>query len=243
MHVVPGQNLRCRQSLVYATSAAYNHSVIFLASAQPMSLAERKLKCIWIEHCRFSAHDSQINKFAVAFHNPFHDGEHLLRAGNINDLQVADGVKCSDVVVAHVGGAVRTCLKICCGGQECNIQSVAFTEPTSIMLASATPTFSARCWSTSATPASSPLVVPRSESIETTLESRANTFMAAVTTSAALYDLAGSIFSKLSGLYRMRLSRSGTRSVSTGPIFERAEASPLVPVISRCMRRAASINC
>src|SRR5665213_44591 len=130
MHVVPGQNLRCRQSLVYATSAAYNHSVIFLASAQPMSLAERKLKCIWIEHCRFSAHDSQINKFAVAFHNPFHDGEHLLRAGNINDLQVADGVKCSDVVVAHVGGAVRTCLKICCGGQECNIQSVAFTEPT-----------------------------------------------------------------------------------------------------------------
>jgi hypothetical protein len=54
-----------------------------------------------------------------------------------------------------------------------------------IMLASATPTFRARRWSTAATPASRPLVVARSESTDTTAGSLAKTFIAAVTTSLA----------------------------------------------------------
>jgi hypothetical protein len=48
------------------------------------------------------------------------------------------------------------------------------------MLASATPAFKARRWSTAPIPASSPLVLARSESIDTTAGSRANTFIAAV---------------------------------------------------------------
>jgi hypothetical protein len=71
--------------------------------------------------------------------------------------------------------------------------SAAKASPISIILASATPAFKARRWSTAPMPASRPLVLARSESIETTAGSRANTFIAAVTMSLAAYSLALSI--------------------------------------------------
>ena len=70
--------------------------------------------------------------------------------------------------------------------------SAAKASPIPIMLASATPTLSARFWSTAAIPACSPLVEARSESMETTLGSRAKTFIAPVTISAELYSFFGS---------------------------------------------------
>ena len=123
------------------------------------------------------------------------------------------------------------------------LPSAAKASPMPIMLASATPTFSARRWSTAATPPSSPLVLARSESIDTTLASRANTFMAFVTMSLAANCLPGSSRGRRAASYLMALSRGGTLVVSVRPITCDSESwPPGFPVTWRCISSAAAMS-
>ena len=65
----------------------------------------------------------------VALHHPFHDREHLLRARDVDDLQVGDGIEGCAVVVAHMRRAVRARLEVGGRCEECDVEPVPLAQP------------------------------------------------------------------------------------------------------------------
>src|SRR5712691_6202352 len=97
---------------MYAAAAAYDDRGIARALPENVALSKLERVIAVVEHGRPGAHHADIHQAAVAIHDPPHDGEHLPRAGDVDNLQVSDGVEDDDVVVAHVGCAVGAGLEI-----------------------------------------------------------------------------------------------------------------------------------
>src|ERR1700677_904902 len=115
---------------MYPAAAADDGRTIRRTAKQPMTSTKCEYVVATVEHRRARPHDAQVNQAAISFHNPLHDGEHLLRAGDIDDLQLGNRIERRAVVVAHVGGAVGAGFEVCRGGKESQIETMAWAQPT-----------------------------------------------------------------------------------------------------------------
>src|SRR5271156_3569017 len=115
---------------MYPAAAADDGRTIRSAAKQTMTSPKCEYVVSTVENRRARPHDAKVNQAAIPFHNPLHDGEHLLRAGDIDDLQLGDRIERRAVVVAHMRGAVGAGFEVCRGGKEGEVEAMAFAQPT-----------------------------------------------------------------------------------------------------------------
>ena len=72
---------------------------------------------------------THIKQSAIAGHHPLHQREHLLRARDVDDLQMRDRIERQIVVVAHVRRAVGARFEVRGGGEHREVEAVPFAEP------------------------------------------------------------------------------------------------------------------
>src|SRR5580658_8642404 len=111
---------------MHPAAAADDGRTIRRTAKQTMTSTKCEYVVATVEHRRARPHDAKVNQAAIPLHNPLHDGEHLLRAGDIDDLQLGDRIEGRTVVVAHVGGAVGAGLEVCRSSKESQIEAMAF---------------------------------------------------------------------------------------------------------------------
>src|SRR5690606_37912199 len=117
------------QGLVHATPAADDDRAIGWAFAGDGSPPELERVVASVQYGRWCAHHTDIHEGAVALHAPAHEGEHLLGARDVHDLEVGHDVEDRVVVVGHVRGAVRACLEVGGCRQHHEIEAVTLAEP------------------------------------------------------------------------------------------------------------------
>src|ERR1700677_3774321 len=81
-----GSALRgCGHCLMYTAPTTDDGRPIRRAAKQTMASAQCEYVVTVVEHRGAGAHNAEVNQAAIPFHNPSHDGEHLLRTRDIND--------------------------------------------------------------------------------------------------------------------------------------------------------------
>src|SRR5262245_22368770 len=100
------------------TAATDDNRSIVRTLAQDITFAKFKGEVTAIKDSGRRAHDANVDQPSVAFHDPRHYGQHLLWTRDVDDLQMADGIKGHAVVVAHMRSAIRSRLEIGGGSKE-----------------------------------------------------------------------------------------------------------------------------
>jgi len=110
-------------------ATAHNYGAVFRALSKYVGLTEFKLEAARIQDRGPGPHDAHVQQSAIPGHDPLHEREQLLGTGDVNDFQVRHGIEGSVVVVAHVGGAVGSRLKIWRSSQNGEVEAVSLGKP------------------------------------------------------------------------------------------------------------------
>src|SRR6185437_11102968 len=89
----------CGQSFMNAASTADNGGDVRGTLTENGPFAKFEFIVAFVKNRRTGSHHANVNEPPVTLHDPLHDGEHLSRAGHVDNLQLADGIEDQVVVI------------------------------------------------------------------------------------------------------------------------------------------------